>query len=74
MCFRSPASAVRSLSPKLLDRLNDDEKASWQFIAGRESVTSPELMEQMGFNERKAQRRPVPHRTSINVCESAAAA
>lgn len=54
--YRSPASAVRSLSPELLVRLNDDEKASWQFIAGRESVTSPELMKQMGFDERKAQR------------------
>jgi len=54
--FRSPASAVRGLSPKVLDRLNEGEKASWQFVAGRESVTSPELMKQMGFDERKAQR------------------
>jgi hypothetical protein len=54
--FRSPAGAVRSLSPELADRLNDDEKASWQFITGQESVTSPVLMAQMGFDERKAQR------------------
>lgn len=54
--FSSPAGAVRSLSPKVLDRLNDDERASWEFIAGRESVTSPELMEHMDFDERKAQR------------------
>jgi len=54
--FRSPAGAVRGLSPDMLDRLNDDEKASWQFIVGRESVTSPVLVEQMGFDERKAQR------------------
>ena len=40
----------------MLDRLNEGEKASWQFVAGRESVTSPELMKQMGFDERKAQR------------------
>lgn len=54
--FRSPASAVRGLSPQVLDRLNEDEKASWEFIAGRESVTSPQLMKHMGFDERKAQR------------------
>ncbi len=54
--FRSPAGAVRGLSPEVLDRLNADEKASWQFIVGRESVTSRVLMEQMGFDERKAQR------------------
>jgi hypothetical protein len=40
----------------LLEHLNADEKASWQFIVGRESVTSPVLMEEMGFDERKAQR------------------
>lgn len=54
--FRSPAGAVRGLSPQVLDRLNDDEKASWQFIVGRESVTSPQLMKHMSFDERKAQR------------------
>ena len=54
--FRSPAGAVRGLSPEVLDRLNADEKASWQFIVGRESVTGRVLMEQMGFDERKAQR------------------
>jgi len=54
--FRSPAGAVRGLSPLVLDRLNVDEKASWQFIAGRESVASPQLMKHMGFDERKAQR------------------
>lgn len=54
--YRSAASAVRGLSSKVLDRLNDDEKASWQFITGREAITRSELMEQMGFDERKAQR------------------
>ena len=54
--FRSAAGAVRNLSPAVLDDLNADEKASWQFIVGRESVTSPVLMEEMGFDERKAQR------------------
>lgn len=54
--FRSAAAAVRDLSPEVLDRLNADEKASWQFIVGREFVTSAALMKQMGFDERKAQR------------------
>jgi ATP-dependent DNA helicase RecG len=54
--FRSPGGAVRGLSPQVLDRLNEAEKASWEFIAGRESVTSPQLMKHMGFDERKAQR------------------
>jgi len=54
--YRSAAGAVRDLSPEVLDQLNADEKASWQFIVGRESMTSPVLMEEMGFDERKAQR------------------
>jgi len=54
--YRSAAGAVRVLSPEVRDHLNADEKASWQFIVGRESVTSPALMKEMGFDERKAQR------------------
>jgi ATP-dependent DNA helicase RecG len=54
--YRSAVSAVHDLSPKTASRLNKDEKASWQFIAGRESITRSELMAQMGFDERKAQR------------------
>jgi len=54
--YRSAAGAVRDLSPSVLARLNTDEKASWQFIVGRESVTSPALVKEMGFDERKAQR------------------
>ena len=54
--YRNAASAVSELSPKVLSRLNSDEKKTWQFIVGRESVTSLELMEQTGFDERKAQR------------------
>ena len=47
---------MRDLSPEVLDRLNADEKASWQFIVGWEFMTSAVLMKQMGFDERKAQR------------------
>ena len=54
--FRSAAAAVAGLPPAVRDGLNDDERVSWEFIASRQSVTSPELMERMGFDERKAQR------------------
>ena len=54
--YRSAAAAVHSLLPQVLARLNDAEKASWQFIVGRDSVTTPELMKQTGYDERKAQR------------------
>ena len=54
--FRNSEAAARALSQDILDDLNADEKAAWQFIATRESVTSPEVMAQMRFDERKAQR------------------
>lgn len=54
--YRSTAAAVHALSPEVLAGLNADEKASWEFVVGRESVTSSVLMKQMGFEERKAQR------------------
>jgi ATP-dependent DNA helicase RecG len=54
--LRSPAGAVRDLVPEVRDRLNDDESASWEFIAGKQTVTTSELMERMSFDERKAQR------------------
>jgi ATP-dependent DNA helicase RecG len=54
--YRSAAAAVHALSPELLDRLNADEKVAWESIVGREVVASSEVMKQMGFDERKAQR------------------
>lgn len=54
--FRSPAGAVRSLAPDVRNRLNDDEKASWEFIVGQQTVTRAELMKHLNFDERKAQR------------------
>ena len=54
--FRSSSSAVRGLSPEVRERLNDDEKLSWEFIVGGQSVTSQVLMKHMSFDERKAQR------------------
>lgn len=54
--YRSPAAAVHTLSPEVLESLNADERASWGYIVGKDSVTSGALMKQMGFDERKAQR------------------
>ena len=54
--YRSPAAAVRTLSPEVLEKLKADERAVWEFIAGMGSVTTAALMKQVGFDERKAQR------------------
>lgn len=54
--YRSKAGVVAGLRPEVRDRMNDDEKASWEFVSGRQSVSSSELMAQMKFDERKAQR------------------
>ena len=54
--FRSAEAAVQELGPEVLKQLNADERASWQFVVGRETVTSAALMREMGFDERKAQR------------------
>lgn len=54
--YRSGEGALGSLNPVVRAQLNDDEQASWEFIAGRQSVTSPDLMARLGFDERKAQR------------------
>jgi ATP-dependent DNA helicase RecG len=54
--YRSEAGAVAGLPSDVRAGLNEDEAASWEFMAGRQSVSSPELMDRMGFDERKAQR------------------
>lgn len=54
--YRSKAGVVAGLRPEVRERLNNDEKASWEFISERQSIGRPELMQQMGFDERKAQR------------------
>ena len=40
-----------SVSPKA-----SDDIAAWEFISSRQTMSSPELMTKMGFDERKAQR------------------
>jgi ATP-dependent DNA helicase RecG len=54
--YRNAESVVRDLRPDVVNALNTDEKMAWQFISSKDSVTSPEVMEQLGFDERKAQR------------------
>jgi ATP-dependent DNA helicase RecG len=54
--YRNAKAAVKALGPDVLKALNEDDKAAWELISGRQSVSSSELMAQMGFDERKAQR------------------
>ena len=54
--FRSAAGAVRGLPTAVQEQLNANEKTAWQFVVRRDSVTSSALMEEMGLDERKAQR------------------
>ncbi len=44
------------MTDDIIRRLNADEKATWQFVVSRESVTNAEVMEHLKFDERKAQR------------------
>lgn len=54
--YRTPESAIHALTEDVVGKLNSDERSTWQLVASRESVTSRELMEKLGFDERKAQR------------------
>jgi len=54
--YRSAKGAVRALGTDVLGRLNADEKETWQAILAKQPMTSAEVMTEMGFDERKAQR------------------
>jgi ATP-dependent DNA helicase RecG len=54
--YRSPEGVTRTLNPLVLAELNADERAGWEFLTGRAIVSSNELMRQLGFDEKKAQR------------------
>ena len=54
--YRDPKAAVEALRPDVLKALNEDDEAAWMFISGRQAVSSSELVVQMGFDARKAQR------------------
>jgi ATP-dependent DNA helicase RecG len=54
--FRNLESSTSNLPAPLRDRLSADETRVWQFASTKESLSSPMLGHQFGFDERKAQR------------------
>lgn len=54
--YRSKAGAVAGLRPEVRENLNDDERKGWEFLTTKPSVTRREYAEQLGFDDRKAQR------------------
>ncbi len=54
--YRHAGAAARELADEISRELNEDEIAAWQFIVTQKFVTTPELMKQTGFDERKTQR------------------
>lgn len=54
--YRSKAGAVAGLRPEVRENLNDDERKGWEFLTTKPSVTRREYVEQLGFDDRKAQR------------------
>ena len=54
--FRSKESASQILSPDILESLNKDERAGWEYLVSRISTTQKEYAEHMDFEHRKAQR------------------
>jgi len=54
--FRTPEGATHALAKGLVDKLNADERAAWQFASTKEALSSRDLMDRMKFDERKAQR------------------
>jgi ATP-dependent DNA helicase RecG len=54
--YRTTEGAVRLLGRSAGTHLTADEKATLELILTRGSITSPELMSVMSFDERKAQR------------------
>lgn len=53
--YRHAQATVTELTDEVLRSLNEDEIAAWQFIVTRKSFTTPELMKQTRFDERKTQ-------------------
>lgn len=53
--YRTPEAAQSELEA-VAELLNADEKATWRFVVTKDYFTSRDLMEKLGFDERKAQR------------------
>jgi ATP-dependent DNA helicase RecG len=54
--FRTKESAAQTLPPEILESLNSDEKAGWEYLTSRLTTTQTEYAQHMGFDYRKAQR------------------
>ena len=54
--LRSADAAVKVLPRTVREGLNDDERKGWEFLTTKSSVTRKEYAEQLGFDDRKAQR------------------
>ncbi len=54
--YRSAKGAVRAMGAETLERLNADEKETLQAILAKQPMTSTEVMAELSFDERKAQR------------------
>ena len=54
--FQTPSSVTSTLDPAVLANLKPDERAGWEFAAGQDNFASADLMKQLGFDEKKAQR------------------
>ncbi len=54
--YRSPVSAIHALKPDILETLNDDDRATWQYLATKDIVNTPDVMRHLRFDEKKAQR------------------
>jgi len=54
--FRNVKAVLEGLDPKIVKKLNEDDKNAWQYISSKESVTSIDLKQDLGYDERKAQR------------------
>lgn len=54
--YRSASAAVAGLPAEVRENLNDDERKGWEFLTTKPSVTRKVYAEQLGFDDRKAQR------------------
>ena len=54
--YRSQESAVFALPPQVIEALNKDEMAGWEFLASKITTTKSEYAKHLGFDDRKAQR------------------
>ena len=44
------------MAPELIEALNKDERAGWEFLASTVATTKTEYAKILGFDDRKAQR------------------